>query len=360
MTDAGIGAGIGAIDCDIHPGVPDIKALLPYMDEFWQESFVHRGLDGFDMMSYPPGAPITCRPDWRIPGRKPAATLEAMQSQALDPFGIGLAICNPLTGGQVAMSETMGAAICSAVNDWIREHWLDRDPRLRASIVVPAQAPLLAVEEIERLASDRRFVQVLLPVACEMMLGRSYYWPLYEAAARHRLPVGLHAGSLFRYAPTSTGWPSHYVHDYVSQSLSFEDQILSLMSNGVFNKFPDLKFVMLESGVSWLPGFIWRAIKTWRGVRAEVPWVKRSPAELIREHVRLTIQPFDTPPGDAEAVERIIEQIDSDAMLLFASDYPHWQFEGEAITPPGLSAALLQRIRIDNPLDTYPRLKETV
>ena len=47
-------------------------------------------------------------------------------------------------------------------------------------------------------------------------------------------------------------------------------------------------------------------------------------------------------------------------MLLFASDYPHWQFEGDAVLPAGLSAALLQRIRVDNPLETYPRLKETV
>jgi len=82
-----------------------------------------------------------------------------------------------------------------------------RRPR-RASIVVPAQAPLLAVEEIERLAPDLRFVQVLMPVACELMLGRSYYWPIYEAAVRHNLPIGLHAGSMYRYAPTSTGWPS--------------------------------------------------------------------------------------------------------------------------------------------------------
>ena len=71
-----------------------------------------------------------------------------MREHALDRFGIGTAICNPLTGGQVAVSETMGAAICSAVNDWLREHWLDAEPRLRASIVVPAQAPLLAAQEI--------------------------------------------------------------------------------------------------------------------------------------------------------------------------------------------------------------------
>jgi predicted TIM-barrel fold metal-dependent hydrolase len=282
-----------------------------------------------------------------------------MQRDALDAFGISLAICNPLTGGQVAVSESMGAAICSAVNDWIVEHWLNKDARLRASIVVPPQAPLLAVEEIERLAGEKRFVQVLMPAACEMMLGRSYYWPIYEAAAKYDLPIGLHAGSMYRYAPTSTGWPSHYLHDYVANSQLFEDQLLSLISNGVFNRYPRLRFVLIESGVTWLPGFIWRAVKTWRGVRAEVPWVKRSPAEIIRENVRLTVQPIDA-PRDSNVFDRIIEMIDSDRMLLFASDYPHWQFDGDAVLPSGLSSALLQRIRVDNPLETYPRLKETV
>jgi hypothetical protein len=95
----------GAIDCDIHPGVPNIKALLPYMDDFWRESFIARGIDGFDMMSYPLNAPITCRPDWRVPGERPGADLRKMRHNALDAFGISLAICNPLTGGQVAVSE---------------------------------------------------------------------------------------------------------------------------------------------------------------------------------------------------------------------------------------------------------------
>ncbi|HUB16889.1 MAG TPA: amidohydrolase family protein [Acetobacteraceae bacterium] len=349
----------GAIDCDIHPGVPELKQLLRYMEPFWQESFVARGLDGFDMMSYPLNAPITCRPDWRRKGQRPGSSLSDMQKDALDAFGIGLAICNPLTGGQVAVSETMGAAICSAVNDWIIEHWLNQDRRLRASIVVPAQAPYLAVEEIERRAPDQRFVQILMPVACEMMLGRSYYWPIYDAAVKHDLPIGLHAGSMYRYAPTSTGWPSHYVQDYVANSNVFEDQLLSLVSNGIFVKYPSLRVVLIESGVSWLPGFLWRAIKTWRGVRAEVPWVKQSPAETIRDNVRLTVQPIDAPP-DPNTIERLMEMIDSDRMLLFASDYPHWQFEGDKVLPDGLSPALRQRIRIDNPLETYPRLKETV
>lgn len=351
------------IDCDIHPSVPDLTSLLPYMNEFWQEAFVMRGLDGFDLQSYPPGAPISCRPDWRPPREvnrgKPGVSLDAMRHQALDPFGLGIAICNTLHGGQVAVSETMGAALCSAVNDWIAEHWLDREPRLRASIVVPAQAPLLAVAEIERKAPDTRFVQILMPVACEMMLGRSYYWPVYEAAARHNLPVGLHAGSMYRHAPTATGWPSYFLHDYIAHQQTFEDQLLSLVSNGVFVKFPDLRVVLIESGVTWLPGFLWRAVKTWRGVRAEVPWVKNSPAETIRDRVRLTAQPIDAPP-DPKSLDRIINQIGSDEMLLFATDYPHWQFDGDDPLPPGLNPKLVRKMRVDNPLATYPRLRETV
>jgi len=349
----------GVIDCDIHPSVPGVKALLPYMDPVWQEAFLLRGIDGLDMQSYPPGAPITCRPDWREAGIKPGTDLGAMQRQSLDPLNTCAAICNVLYGGQVAVSETMGAAICSAINDWLVEHWLDQDSRLRASIVVPAQAPLLAAEEIERRAGDRRFVQVLMPVACEMMLGRSYYWPIWEAAARHDLPIGLHAGSMYRYTPTASGWPSHFLHDYVAQSQTFEDQLLSLVTNGVFTKFPELRVVLIESGVTWLPGFLWRAIKTWRGVRAEVPWVRQSPAEIIRDRVRLTAQPMDAPP-DAKSLDRVMNQIGSDRMLLFASDYPHWQFDGDDPLPPGLNPDLIRRMRVDNPLETYPRLKETL
>jgi uncharacterized protein len=100
------------------------------------------------------------------------------------------------------------------------------------------------------------------------------------------------------------------------------------------------------------------AIKTWRGVRAEVPWVKQSPAEIIRANIRVTTQPFDAP--DEAIVSRIVEEVDCDDMFLFSSDYPHWQFEGDAITPPGLPTSLLKKMRCDNPLATYPRLRETV
>jgi predicted TIM-barrel fold metal-dependent hydrolase len=348
----------GAIDCDVHVAVPAIRSLLPYMSRAWREMITSRGTDGLELASYPPGAPLSCRPDWRLATGKPGTDLAQLQQQALDGFGTRAAIINCLHGGQAVHSEDLAQALCRAVNDWLVEEWLNREPRLRASIVVPMQNPGYAADEIERCARDKRFVQVQLLAAGEMLLGRRYYWPIYEAALKHDLPIGIHAGSALRHAPTSNGWPSHFVQDYVGQTAAFEAQLLSLMGEGVFNHFPDLRVVLIESGVTWLSAFLWRAIKSWRGLRSETPWFTRSPAELVRQHVRLTAQPFDA-PGAAE-VERILEHIDGDHMLLFATDFPHWHFDGPYALPPGLSPELVHRLAVNNPLATYPRLQETM
>ena len=141
-----------------------------------------------------------------------------------------------------------------------------------------------------RRAGDRRFVQVLMYAMNEKPLGRRFYWPIYRAAEKHGMTIGVHAGSLYRHAPTSIGWGSYFLEDYVAQSGAFESQVLSLVTEGVFAKHPSLKFVMMESGFMWLPAFLWRANKTWRGVRSEVPWVKKPPADIVRENIRFTIQ----------------------------------------------------------------------
>jgi predicted TIM-barrel fold metal-dependent hydrolase len=350
---------LGAIDCDLHPELPGMATLLPYLDDYWRETLVTRGVDrsNLSLIAYPPGAPLCGRPDWRPARGKPGTDLGMLQRQALDAFGTRFGILNPISAVQLLPSEDMAAVLCRAMNDWIAAEWLDRDPRLRASILVPAHGPDLAVEEIERRAGDPRFVQVLLLAMGEAPLGRRQFWPIYRAAERHGLPIGIHAGSEYRHAPTSIGWPSYFLEDYVAQSQAFEAQLLSLIAEGVFSKFPALKVVMIESGFAWLPGFLWRINKTWRGVRAEVPWVDRPPSEIVRDQVRVTLQPVDEPPDPAQ-LAIVIEQLGSDRMLLFSTDYPHWQFDGTATLPAGLPEALARRIAVDNPLETYTRLHQ--
>jgi uncharacterized protein len=344
-----------AIDCDVHPLVPDIRALAPYLEEHWRNSVEERGIPSLESISYPPNAPITARPDWRGKNGLAATSVADVASHVFDRWGADVAILNCLYGVQLVFNEDMAAAFARALNDWIAREWLDRDARLRASIVVPLQNIELAVDEIERCAPDRRFVQVLVLAMGEVPLGRRTLWPVYAAAERHGLPLGVHAGSAYRHPVTSLGWPSYYAEDYAAQAQGFQSQVASLITEGVFAKYPGLKVVLIESGVTWLPGFLWRFGKFWRGLRTEVPWVDRSPAEIVRDHIRLTIQPLDAPD---DAVERAIDHLRSDDMLLYASDFPHWQFDGDAVLPPGIPAGLRRKVLVENPLATYDRLRE--
>ena len=349
----------GGIDCDVHPALSGMAALLPYLDPYWQEQVTVRGIDGLDLSSFPIQMDAHGRADWREAGHKPGSSLELLRRDALDGFGSQLAICNPLYGVLAIYNEHFAAAVARAMNDWITAEWLDREPRLRASITVAAQNADYAVDEIERRAGDQRFVQVLLLSQDDVPLGNRRYWPIYAAAARHGLTIGVHAGSTYRHAITSNGWPSYYLEDYAAHAQGFQSNLLSLVHEGVFAKFPTLKVVFIESGFTWLPTFMWRANKTWRGVRAEVPWVDRPPSDIIRDHVRFTLQPTDAPPTGAD-MERVLNQIGSDDMLLFSTDYPHWQFDGDNVWPAGFSDTLKQRVLVDNPRNAYPRLKEAL
>ena len=348
----------GAIDCDIHPAVPTVRSLLPHLEPYWREHIERRGLerDSFETSAYPIAAPINARPDWKPPeGGPPGSSLAAMQAHILDPLRPRAAICNVIHGAQMAMSEDLSLALCRGINNWLAAEWLDRDDRLRASIVVPVHSPELAAEEIERMAPDRRFVQVLMLAMAEVPLGRRLMWPIYRAAEKHDLPIGIHAGSSFRHPPSAGGWGSTYLEDYVSYAQGFSGALNSLLAEGVFQKFPALRVVLIESGVTWLPASLWRVNKTWRGVRAEVPWLNRLPADIVRERVRLTAQPLDAPP-DARSLLTVLEQLGSDDMLLFATDYPHWHYDGAEALPSGLPEGLLRKLLVDNALATYPRL----
>jgi predicted TIM-barrel fold metal-dependent hydrolase len=347
------------IDCDIHFAVPGIRSLIPYLDRYWQQQFRTRGIDLLDwtMTSDPPNAPISGRPDWRPGAGRPGTDLELLRSACLDSFGSHLAIGNCIYGGQALHSEDMSAVVCTAINDWIVAEWLDRDPRLRASIVVPLNNPRLAVEEIERRAEDFRFVQVQLLAMGQIPIGRRANWPIFEAAVRNRLAVGVHAASLYAHPPYVSGFGSYFLEDYVAQAFGFESDVLSLVSEGVFAKYPELKVVFIESGVTWLPPALWRFDKTWRGVRAEVPWVKHAPSDIVRENIRLTLQPFDEPDGGGR-LERFCQQMDSDRMILFSTDFPHWHYEGTGALPIDPASSLARRILWDNPRETYPRLAD--
>lgn len=347
----------GGIDCDVHPAVPGIESLVPYLDAHWGDAVVQRGLHDLEPTGYPLNAPLTARPDWRPAKGKAGGDPATLIRDVLDGFGSRIAILNCLYAVQTLFSEDMGAALATGLNKWLAAEWLDRDARLRASIIVPLQNAELAAAEIDRCAADRRFVQVLLPCLSDQPLGRRLHWPIYAAADRNNLPIVVHAGSTYRHPVTPVGWPSTLTEDYVAQAQGFQTQLTSLVCEGALSQFPKLKFVFAESGFTWLPAYLWRLTKYWHGLRVEVPWVDRSPADIIRDQIRFTLQPLDA-PDEGDAILRVIEHIGSEDMLLFSTDYPHWQFDGDDPFPAALPEAMRRRILVDNPLATYERIRE--
>jgi uncharacterized protein len=176
-----------AIDCDVHCAPQSFQALFPYLSEYWRQYITDAGIRLTGMAhAYPAGAPTTASSSARALGATPTpASYEELKRGVLDRAGPRFAVLNCLTGFETHRNAYFSAAVASALNDWLREEFLVRDERLRASLVVATVSTEDAVAEIERLGDDRRFVQVLLPVRSDLPWGNKHRHPIFAAAREH-------------------------------------------------------------------------------------------------------------------------------------------------------------------------------
>lgn len=346
----------GGIDCDVHVPVPTMAQLSHHLPEVWRELVTARGIYGFAETSLAAAAPIQARPDWRGADGTPSRDLATLTRAVLDERGMSAAICHCLYPVQKLFDPHMAAAFASATNGFLATEVLDRDERLRGSVLISPYDIGSAVEEIRLRAADPRFVQVIMLASAELPYGNPFYDPIWEAAVAAGMPVALHVGNSGRHPPTATGWPSYRLEDEIDQPLAMQGQLASMVSHGAFARFPDLKLVLLGSGVTWLPAFEWRFAKFWRGARIEVPWLTESPIDILRRHVRITTQPFDG-PGAGVAIADVLAHLDAPELLLYASDYPHWHFEGTDAFPSGFDRAMRELVSVENPRAIYGRMQ---
>jgi uncharacterized protein len=345
------------IDGDVHPAPRSLADLKPFLSPRWREHleiYGSRRRLGMSFEPYPKSAPRACRRDaWPEEGGPPGSSLELMRAQYLDAYGIEFGILGPLgVSGHSELNLEFSAALASASNDWQREYFTKRESRLKASIVVPSECAEASVKEIERCADDPSFAQVfMLTRTCEPA-GSRRYWPIYAAAERHDLPVGLHVFGSGGHPYTGTGWPSYYVEEGAGHSTSCQTVVTSLVIEGVFERFPHLKVVMIEGGFAWLPALAWRLDKLFERMRNEVPHLKRRPSEYIRKHVWATTQPMDEPDNRRHLFD-VMDWVGWDR-LLFASDYPHWDFDDPfRAFPAGISRERYQQIVATNARTVY-------
>lgn len=343
------------IDTDAHHNWSGVKDILPYLPRYWADYVIESQFRALPNAPYPKGVNGGERVDARPgEGRSAGSDVDLFRRQLLDEWNIDIAI---LTGQfyNVAFLANAGfaAALASALNDWMIDVWLSADQRFRGSLTVPMQDPLAAAKEIDRLGGRADIVQILISVGARMPYGQAFYDPIWEACQRNRLVVGIHFGGIgIMHPPTSAGWSSYYLEWHTSMSQAFQAQMISLVAEGAFQKFPGLKFSLLEGGFAWVPHVMWRLDKNWKGMRAECPWLDRKPSEIILEHFRFATQPIEEPDDDRHLLQ-IFEMIQAERTLMFSSDYPHWDFDSPQQALPRLPADLKQRIFAGNAQDLY-------
>ena len=346
-------------DCDIHHSpAAGMKGLFPYMEKRWQDHLVAYGAlprQAFQNgPAYPKSQPDASRRDsWPPDGGRPGSSLAFMQKQHLDAHNITLgvlAMIRPHPGS--FQNGHLSDAVCQAMNRWQVAEWTQPEPRLKASILIPYEDGDASAAEIERWADHPDYVQILMLSRTAEPAGQKRYWPIYRAAAETGLPVGIHAFGFGGYPVSGSGWPSFYMEDMVGHAQSSQTMLTSMVFEGIFERFPGLKIVLIESGFAWLPPLCWRLDKIWERMRSEVPHLKRPPSEYIREHVWVTTQPMEEP----EKKTRVLETMDWIGWdrLLFATDYPHWDYDDPSqVLPPGVGEQRRRDFFLNNAWSVY-------
>ncbi|MDX6627399.1 MAG: uncharacterized protein QOE56_2388 [Solirubrobacterales bacterium] len=373
MAPADGDSGIRLIDCDVHPtfrnGIQDIG---PYLTPDWKQRFGigdeveidHLGNPRASLVDIPRSPfyhPITgaLRQDAFGPDGAPPCTDPQFTAQHhLDAHEVDRAV---LLGGNVLtlgafVEPNLAAVLASAHNDWLEETWLEADPRYRGAAVVAPQDPARAVAEIHRVAErSNSWVAVWLPLMRPLM-GEEHYYPIYEAAAAHGMPIVLHlagAEGTFQNAPTlAGGTPSTYFEFKSMYPSVYMNNMISLVLRGVFERFPSLRVGFIECGIGWLPEALWRMDTNWKALRDEAPWVKRLPSEYVFENVRFASQPFVEPPNNKQ-IRDFCEMIHVEKTLMFASDYPHYDFDDPMRTLALVPKEARRAVQATTALDTF-------
>jgi predicted TIM-barrel fold metal-dependent hydrolase len=348
---------VRVLDCDVHPTVRGgMQSIYPYMPEAWSRRFVRKNASMASLAlttkyQHPNGSAI--REDTRTSAQEVGGSdPKQMISEHIEQHGIDGVLLNSLQAAAFccALASTdESIVLASAFNDFFIEEWLALDPRIHYAMAVPSLDPKAAAAEIRRVGGHRQIAGVsIAPI--NILLGNRYWWPVYEAAQDVGLPLVVHpsgADSIYQGTPIASGGiPDSYIERYVSLCQIAESNVTSLVINGTFEKFPRLKVLFAEFGFTWLLPLAWRMDRTWRQLRHETPWVKRSPIEYLHDHVRFTTQPLDE-PHDHRDLDKLIALMGVDH-LCFSTDYPHWDNDMPEQSLRTLASGDRQKIFYDN------------
>lgn len=361
----------GIIDCDFHPTVADVPAVMrEYLTREQVERLKWLGVadiaSGSELQRGYRGSPRPVgrshhfvdnpHPEYRpADGGGSATDLEFIQQTYLDPEGVDAAILIPL---DAAMADAWtypeeASWYVSAINSFFLEHWVGQDPRLSLNLVVSPLDIDLAVKEIHKHGADPGVAAVFLPMT-DRLFGHRMFYPIWEALCEYDLPLMVHTMSsddIIGTPQRAGGQPGSWAERYITLGQFGQSHLASLIFDGAFERYPALKVIFVEFGWPWVPQFCDRMDVTWKAARRHHPWMKKLPSEYVRSSVRFTSEPTLEVPNDR--LGTLLDWLHADEVLLYSSDYPHWDSEQPKTVFSKLSPELRRRIYRDNAVEFF-------
>lgn len=138
--------------------------------------------------------------------------------------------------------------------------------------------------------------QILIKAEPRPAWGDPKYNPIWEAATKHDITVSCHLSrSHHEELPIPpVGFPS-YNHDFmVTYSLLAANQVMSMIFDGLFDRFPTLRIVLVEHAFTWILPLMWRMDAIYEARKSWLD-IKRKPSEYVKDHIKFTTQPLDYP-----------------------------------------------------------------
>jgi predicted TIM-barrel fold metal-dependent hydrolase len=239
---------------------------------------------------------------------------DAVTGQESPPFGAGLA------AGQITDPE-LAFAGARAHNRWLEEFCATNPVRRAGVALVPVIHDVEeSVREVEALAGKPGIKGVMVPTMWhdKPSYGHKSYDPFWAACAEAGLVVHTHSGE--------GDWESYNdnLAQFVLEVPFWTHRILwQLLLSGKFDRFPGLKYAVVECGSYWLGDLLWKADTSF-GANAKVKklnsmtkgLIKRLPSEYLGTNVFIGASTMSR----EEIRRRHVNGIDC---LMWGTDYPH-------------------------------------
>lgn len=347
------------IDGDGHV-LEDVAGIARYMPAEFRDSTTIRtlglfpGLDHLhnNLSTNPPGA-------FNNPGP------EGWES-FLEDVGVEASVLYPtaaLAHGK-HVDVDLAIATARAYNDWLYHTYTRPNPRLKGIALVPLQDPDAAIAELHRAVDELGFVGAMLPsMGLPLHLGHKAYWPFYAEASKMGCALGVHGG-----CHSGLGMDTFNVFAAIhalGHPYGVGVCFASMVINGVFDKFPNLRVGYLEGGVGWFIMALERLTGSYRAFTPMDPrqeLLRLEPGETVADYIIRHIkrgQIFVGVEGDEPALAYAVKVAGNEAFV-YSSDFPHEvnnetckeEIE-EVLENPELTDADRQAILHDNPQRFY-------